>query len=193
MKLIFTDGFDQLKGRLSSIDGEWDESQKNKKVLRYQGGIINWYETTGTLQFQGQAKGKAALETLVREILSPEELTKYCDVPQETVLDAAKQDNVGDIACNESLSSKYLTGRFDSSEIIIGVVSAVGTETTRVITPLKDRLKQLGYITEEIKVSSLLKKSIAASEYDRIKELISAGDQLREKSKNNGNYSPHIS
>lgn len=61
MKLIFTEGFDQLKERLSSIEGEWDESQKNKKILRYQGGIMNWYETTGTFQFQGQAEGKAVL------------------------------------------------------------------------------------------------------------------------------------
>ncbi len=187
MKLIFTEGFDQLKKKLSSIGGEWDESQKNKKILRYQGGIMNWYETTGTIQFQGQVEGKVVLEENVRKVLRPGESTNQLHTHQEVTIDEPIQSEGIDTEHDESIPSKYLMGGFDSSEIIIGIVSAVGTETTRVITPLKDRLKQFGYSTEEIKVSSLLNTSGTASEseYDRIKELMSAGDQLREKSKNN--------
>ncbi len=184
MRLIFTEGFDQLKDRLSSISGDWDESQNNKKILRHKGGIMNWYESTGTIQFQGQAEGKESLEKEVRAVLRPDER------PMKTTLDKSPPiKTVQELEItneeDDSLSDQYLMGSFNSSEIIIGIVSAVGTETTRVITPLKDRLKRFGYSTEEIKVSSLLGGSSSTTEYQRIKDLMSAGDQLREKSKDN--------
>jgi hypothetical protein len=49
MKLIFKKGYEELKELLSVINGVWDESQKNKKVLRFNGGVMNWYESTGTI------------------------------------------------------------------------------------------------------------------------------------------------
>src|SRR5690606_14206151 len=74
----------------------------------------------------------------------------------------------------------YLNGRFEDSEIVIGLVSAVGTETTRVVTPLKDRLTHFRCEAIEIKVSSLLKNGETnSSEYERIKSLMDAGDALR--------------
>ncbi len=53
MKSIFTGTYVQLKEKLSSINGEWYESQPNKRVLRLNGGVMNWFESTGTIQFQG--------------------------------------------------------------------------------------------------------------------------------------------
>jgi hypothetical protein len=86
-----------------------------------------------------------------------------------------------------SPSEKYLSGKFEHSELIIGLVSAVETETSRVITPLRDRLARFGYTVVVIKLSSLLPQpDSSGGEYHRIKELMKAGDDLREKEGNNG-------
>ena len=45
MKLMFKKSYDELKALLSGIEGVWDESQNNKKVLRLNGGVMNWYES----------------------------------------------------------------------------------------------------------------------------------------------------
>jgi deoxycytidylate deaminase len=84
-----------------------------------------------------------------------------------------------------NISNKYLNGNFDSSEIIIGIVSAVGTETARVVTTLTDRLKGFDYSVVEIKVSSLLNGNNSNDEHERIKDLMNKGDELRGKTGNN--------
>ena len=81
--------------------------------------------------------------------------------------------------------SEYLDGKFDNSELIIGIVSAVGTETAHVTTPLKNRLEQFGYNVTEIRVSSLLKGEKQNNEYERIKSLMNSGDALRQRTNNN--------
>ena len=69
MKLIFKASYEELKSLLSGIEGVWEESQKNKKVLRLNGGVMNWYESTRTIYFQGVAEGKRYLESRVRSAL----------------------------------------------------------------------------------------------------------------------------
>lgn len=185
MKLIFTKSYEELKSQLSTIGGEWDESQTNKKVLKLNDGVMNWYETTGTIQFQGKEQGKLDLEIKVKSILYPDEFQNEEKTTQELI--ATKESNTSNIkeASSSSVSDTYLNGNFNNSEIIIGVVSAVGTETNRVITPLTDRLKRFGYNVTEVKVSSLLNSSSYSSEYERIKELMQQGDELRKSTKNN--------
>ena len=73
MKLIFKTSYEELKERLSVINGGWDESQKNKKVLRLNGGVMNWYESTGTIYFQGREEGRRYLESRVKSALYPDE------------------------------------------------------------------------------------------------------------------------
>lgn len=181
MKTIFTGTFDELKAKLSSIHGEWDETQANKKVLRLDGGVMNWFESTGTIQFQGKDSSKAKLENLVLSCLDPNYQPQVADEPekpQEDDLVPEKAEH--SVEGSERIGAAYLNDRFENSEIIIGLVSAVGTETTRVVTPLKDRLTHFGYEAIEIKVSSLLANGGAASsEYERIKSLMNAGDTRR--------------
>lgn len=69
MKSIFTGTYDELKEKLCSINGDWDETQANKKVLRIEGGVMNWYESTGTIQFQGKDEPKSKLEDMVLSVL----------------------------------------------------------------------------------------------------------------------------
>jgi deoxycytidylate deaminase len=77
-----------------------------------------------------------------------------------------------------------LGSEFDS-ELIIGLVSAVGTENQRVIDLLKSRLAEAGYRTELVKVSSdviPLLVEIPDSHGDtflRIQNLMNAGNQAR--------------
>lgn len=185
MKLIFTESYQKLQAKLASIAGEWDESQSGKKVLRHEGGVMNWFESTGTIQFQGKPGKKESLEHLVASALAPEmDLPPLPGVMPTTVeSQPVLVSNVSDV------SMQHLQGEFTESEIVIGIVSAVGTESSRVINPLKDRLGQFGYVIEEIKISSLLTADASAGdgtvEYKRIKSLMQAGDQCRKFTKNN--------
>ena len=183
MKITFTRSYEELSETLKTIGGTWDDSQPRKKVLRHEGGILNWFETTGTISFQGAEEKRNALEAKVKNLLYPEEfpvslVATEPEPPEEPIPSASvtSVDNIGE---------QYLKGNFNNSELVIGIVSAVGTETGRVITPLKDRLSRFGYTAVEIKVSSLLTGQGSSNEYGRIKSLMAAGDELRRKTNNN--------
>jgi len=72
MNLTFTGDYERLQELLADLGGRWDETQPSKKVYRRTNGILNWFETTGTITFQGKEPEKSRLERDVREILSPE-------------------------------------------------------------------------------------------------------------------------
>jgi cytidine deaminase len=185
MSRKYTGSFEQLKVALASIGSDWDESQANKKVLRRDNAVLSWFVSTGSLQFQGKTGAKERLEADTLKILYPDQAANLSDnlavelkeVPIEAHLPSTQ---------HASLETQYLLHGINTSEIIIGLVSAVGTESKLVTEPLKDRLKGFGYTTEEIRVSQILPPYEAdGSEYDRIRHYMQAGDVLREKSGNN--------
>ncbi|MCX7205657.1 MAG: anti-phage dCTP deaminase [Proteobacteria bacterium] len=185
MSLKFTGTYEELKQKLGSLTGAWDDSQPGKKVLRFNEGVMNWYESTGTIQFQGKGDGRAQLEAEVPKLLYPDENT---DSLMATAVASASASATLIVtkATVESLEQRFLTTGINEGELIIGIVSAVGTESTRVIGPLMDRLKGFGYSVEDIRVSSILPAPASStSEYDRIKHYMREGDNLRESSKNN--------
>ena len=186
MSLKFTGAYSELQNRLSSLKGIWDESQPNKKVLRLGEGLLNWYESTGTIQFQGRGTGKAKLESEVPYLIYPKQFPKpeVSALPEYAPIENHKELNTG----TQTLERKYLESNINDSELVIGIVSAVGTESKRVIDPLKDRLKGFGYEVQEVRVSEILpayKPSGASLEYDRIKHYMRSGDSLRKESRNN--------
>lgn len=185
MKLIFTDGYAELKDKLNSVGDDWDETQSGKKVLRHDGGIMNWFESTGTIQFQGKPGKKESLERLVAAALNPEINFPPLLEVVHTVIEVDQETTNSE----DDVSVQHLGGIFSESEIVIGIVSAVGTESSRVINPLKDRLGQFGYHVEEIKISSLLSAikptTTGTAEYERIKSFMEAGDQLRKNTSTN--------
>lgn len=78
--------------------------------------------------------------------------------------------------------------KINDSELIIGIVSSVGTPSDRIITPLKDRLKGFGYSVEEIRVSQFLpsiEEKNLNGEHDRIAHFMKHGDLFRKESNNN--------
>lgn len=184
MALKFSGTFADLSSKLVTIQGEWDESQPNKKVLRLNGGVMNWFESTGSINFQGKNPGKATLEVEVPKLLYPAEaesiaVTKIATATSEPSL------SVPNPAKTDSIERRYLTTGINEGELVIGIVSAVGTEYKRVTEPLIDRLKGFGYSVQEIRVSACLPSFSGTDEYERIKHYMEAGDALRERSENN--------
>ncbi|WP_175422712.1 anti-phage dCTP deaminase [Vibrio parahaemolyticus] len=184
MALKFSGTFADLSSKLVALRGEWDESQPNKKVLRLNGGMMNWFESTGSINFQGKDPGKTTLEVEVPKLLYPAEaesivVTKVTTVTSEPSLPATNSTTT------DSIERRYLTTGINEGELVIGIVSAVGTEYKRVTDPLIDRLKGFGYSVQEIRVSACLPSFSGADEYERIKHYMQAGDALRENSENN--------
>lgn len=63
----FEGGLNELKELLeqSGISGRWQDDAKGKHTFRDTGGgILNWWQNTGTLNFQGNANATAALEAV---------------------------------------------------------------------------------------------------------------------------------
>lgn len=91
-----------------------------------------------------------------------------------------------------AVSTKFLQQLHDS-EIIIGLVGAVGTNLGLVCEVIEEELKQLKYSSHIIRLSDVLKSipkyktkcKKAVSEDQRIQELMKAGDDLR-KNTNSG-------
>src|SRR5690606_4194672 len=143
--LNFTGSYDELQNKLLNLGGEWDENQLNKKVYRLSGALMNWFETTGTIQFQGRPPSVRKLENLIKARLYPEDYPSIEDISE--IIPRMDEDAVSGTSStkDKNVSSQFLKNEFDNSEIIIGLVSAVGNEVSRVTTPLKDRLKGFGY------------------------------------------------
>jgi len=76
-----------------------------------------------------------------------------------------------------------------NSELVIGLVGAVGTDLDNVITTIKDRLSAFRYNTDEIRISkdiiSLLRDTNSSSSYERIEALMTEGNYLRKLSEDN--------
>lgn len=184
MTLKFSGAFSDLTDKLESLGGEWDKSQSNKKVFRLNGGVMNWFESTGTINFQGKTPGKTFLETEVPKLLYPGEIETMAE-PDVLVEIPEANLNSSNPVQNLSVERQYLTTGINDGELVVGIVSAVGTEYRRVTDSLIDRLKGFGYEVKEIRVSSCFPSYPGDDEYGRIKSYMRAGNQLRENSLNN--------
>lgn len=90
----------------------------------------------------------------------------------------------------EDLKAVPLKKDFTGSELVIGLVGAVGTELDKVAEILEDRLKIFGYQPQIISISRGIILPIAkeqerkfASEYERISHLMDLGNDARRRSK----------
>lgn len=188
MALKFTGTFDDLENRLASLGGAWDKNQPNKKVLRLGHGVMNWFESTGSINFQGKEPDKLKLETDVPKLLypsEPQQLKETNSISMDTFASGEQREKKPQQDNLLSLELQYLTTGINESELIIGIVSSVGTEYKRVTEPLTDKLQGFGYTVKDIRVSSILPKYDGKNEYERIKHYMNAGDTLRDKSGNN--------
>lgn len=209
MALRFTGTYEELKEKLAGLTGhgEWLYLNDNQKQFRHNdGGVLNWYSSTGTIQFQGRGKGKATLEAEVIAAISstaagddPQPARK--DFPSEISTDGAtvpavqttvaaqpapRRGTSGNGRPAPKVDNQFLGQKFADSELVIGLVGAVGTELKQVTGVLEDRLKVFGYTTEKVRLSAdIIPKIVQLNtqdfldEHSRISKLMDAGNQAR--------------
>lgn len=187
MGLKYTGTFDQLKNKLEALNLIWEENQSGKKVTRYNKGILNWFESTGTIQFQGKPDSAKMFETIVSHILYPDDYDAPAAENDSFLSMEEEFDTTQEEVLEQGLEQQFLYGDFSETELFIGIVSAVGTETKRVVEPLINRLKLFDYEVKEVRVSELLPslEEGVDNEYFRIKHFINQGDLLRSTAKDN--------
>jgi deoxycytidylate deaminase len=198
MAVRFSGTTEELKTKLGTLaeSGSWTEINPNQHQFRHKnGGVLNWYPSTGAVNFQGQPVGRDALQAEVTALLQDDgSRSASSPPPSPSVVEKASVD-VEEPAVEEKGSSISPSPselrNYPNSEIVIGLVGAVGTEMDVIITLLKDRLKIAGYDTTEIRVSrEIIPKVVkvdveGVSEADRISRLMDAGDRARERSGDN--------
>lgn len=202
MALRFSGSTEELRALLTEAvqDGDWKEINPNQHQFRHEnGGILNWYPSTGVINFQGQPSGRDALQEQVTSLLQQQPSKPLPDaesIPTQTreaLLSSEFPARVKSEPDNPALPDRKLDLRnFPDSEIIIGLVGAVGTDFSLVIRPLADRLRIAGYDTTEIRVSQDVIPRIIkvdetrVNEATRITRLMNAGDLARKQSSDNG-------
>lgn len=200
MGLRFTGSDEELKEKLKplSMDGELRKLNENQfQFIHQNGGIMNWYPTTGTINFQGNPKGKILLEEMIDSCLfidlsGAEESREPGSVPPPIIETTKSTDDISEkIESEPEPAQQFLGHKFADSEIIIGLVGAVGTELNKVSEILQKRLKVSGYSVENVNISSdiiSLFKNVEnknIDEYTRISSLMDAGNDARKNSGDN--------
>jgi deoxycytidylate deaminase len=210
MVLRFTGTFEQLQEKLRDLNGqgEWLDLNENQKQFRHNdGGILNWYPSTGTINFQGRGDGVGKLvadvETAIVTSLkvplpsktSAETSVDLNGTPIKGITVTAGLESQSMASRNGSpaleIDNQFLGQKFTDSELVIGLVGAVGTALRPVIDVLEGRLKTFGYTTQEVRVSKdIIPEIISVStqnndEYSRTSSLMNAGNQAREKTGDN--------
>jgi len=89
------------------------------------------------------------------------------------------------------MTNRFPTEEFSESELIIGLVGAIGTELSKVTEILSERLSIAGYEVFEVRISSHVIPRVASvaeyhDEYGRISNLMDAGNEARKTSGDNG-------
>ncbi len=196
----------ELKSKLALFDasvGDWIEVNQNQHQFHHkEGGVMNWFPSTGTINFQGKPANRDKIERLF--LLSIQSLAvEYPEKVDDEVSTAFSQTHdlqqpelTGKAQDSESLKSAEFSSvfleSFSESELIIGLVGAVGTDMNEVISVLKDRLTVVGYITHEIRVSKDVIPQLVTVDIEnqdvvsRFNRLMDAGNEARKKSNDNG-------
>lgn len=177
----FNGSFKDLQSTLCIDDqGSWVDLNDNQKQFRHnEKGILNWFPSTGTINFQGSSKGQIVLQDIVSKALN---IKNNLEEENTSIVNSISEEL-------ESVEdSNYI---FDKSELVIGLVGAVGTNLKSIVDYLKDRLSIFGYSSEEIRISKDIISTLTeveyaeGDEYDRISKLMNAGNKAREKTKDN--------
>jgi deoxycytidylate deaminase len=185
MGLAFHGTLDDLRQVLSEIgcDGNWRTIQDGYQFLHSSGGVVDWCAHTGALSIGGKRSAKKNLTSIVKTTLE----AKLRDSPSRTGGEARDTSSGGAAGVDD-----YLIGqRFSDSELVIGLVGAVGADLEAVIKVIEERLRIFKYSVSQVRVSSDIIPTVAKTpethpgEYERINALMDAGDEARRFAKNN--------
>lgn len=192
----FTGTLDELKEKLEVIanDGEWKELNKNQVQFKHiNKGLLNWYPDSGGVHFQGKEPGLSDLKSMVERLLSDLSIEAEIENSLSTGPTSNLKEAIDVGESDDNLSENQinlLNNTYSDSELIIGLVGAVGTELDGITKIISDRLKNFNYDTEIVKVSSDVISEIGTvgkskNEYGRISALMNEGNRLRETAKDN--------
>jgi hypothetical protein len=72
MTMKFPGSFEDLKkcAERTRIDGEWQRIKNYRRYRTTTGGVLNWWKSTGTIQFQGPPAARRELERAVLRRMS---------------------------------------------------------------------------------------------------------------------------
>jgi deoxycytidylate deaminase len=187
-QMRFVGTIDELKVKLSSLEnGDWKELNPNQYQYHHESGVIlNWYPSTGTINFQGKSDPSLTLKNTVEALLGIEgssDNTSEKSVQNETKISNSNQSKEED-------KNDQSEGVYCDSELIIGLVGAVGTDLDQVIKVITEKLKAFSYTSQLIKISSeiisALKPEVESQDnFERINSLMKRGNELRKNSGDN--------
>lgn len=185
----FTGTWEDLQLKLSTLkqNGEWVQLNTNQVQFKHKlGGIINWYPNTGKVLIQGAQSAAIELKQEVERLLELNE-SKQENTDGQPIIEEPDEDSIAE---SVNSVSEVLEQNFSDSELIIGLVGAVGTDLERVTRILRDRLVAFNYETQEIKISKDIISPLCdvpdtQDNYIRTDTLMTEGNHLREKTKDN--------
>lgn len=207
----FTGKYEELREKLRGLDdsGEWTDLNENQRQFRHRdGSILNWYPSTGTILFQGPGEAREKLEQATRSALLGDSAPITPPVVEERpsrgqlVVNAAGsktgstslRDPAKTVTQPEPARGNHFLGqKYSESELVIGLVGAVGTNLGAVVKILEDRLKAFKYETQQVRVSSDIISQMVdpvalpataggTDEFVRISRLMDAGNEARRRS-----------
>ncbi len=192
MALRFSGTKEELKALLECLasSGKWEDINPNQLQFRNNaGGVMNWYPSTGSITFQGKPDASEKLRKLVSELL---ESAVPRDQSSGTPEGLHKATGLANEEAQRIEAKTVLGHQYSDSELIIGLVGAVGTELRSVEEKIRERLKAFKYETEDIRISKdVIPKVIGmeqipgGDEYLRITAMMNAGNEARKVSGNN--------
>lgn len=177
---------EEVKEKLDdlAVGATWRDINENQIQLRNNaGGVINWYLNTGKIVVQGR---RLEIPKLTKEIKGILEQNGRPIRTANRTRDAKKPTEQKLISLDPKSEEKDYELDFDS-ELVIGLVAAVGTDIDSVTKILKEKLTIFGYETNEIKISKDIISNLIdfnpVDSYDRISRLMTEGNRIRRDSK----------
>lgn len=181
----FTGTPKELESRLEGLDGHWNEVNPNQFQFRCSNGaVMNWYPSTGIINFQGKAESAKVLKSLVTQKL---EQIAAAPTPQAIT---RQNDRMAATPTSKVQAGSPLEPSFDDTELVVGLVAATGTDVDRVAQVLMERFTVFDYRPKVIKISQeiiaeLYPQDSSADYRKRMNQLMDAGNELRRTSGDN--------
>jgi hypothetical protein len=115
MKKKFQRTYAELKHRVSGtgIRGHWRDRGNHKQFRTENGAILNWWETTGTINFQGQVLVAQELEGAFLRATGSGAATSSTELPYVRSVQDLQEENaqLKELLCQKMLESAMLKER----------------------------------------------------------------------------------
>jgi deoxycytidylate deaminase len=165
-------------------EGNWREVTAEQLQFRHKSGaIMNWSSTTGKINFQGAHNKIPFLQQRLKEAFDVNDAVKSSASIANGTATSSSMPSAPATLISSALADNY---RLDiDSELVIGLVTAVGTDLDYVVRILKERLATFEYEAREIKISSDVIATFgnvsSADNFQRIDGLMTEGNRIRKQ------------